>query len=572
MKQSSELNTMLRQIDHKGYPAYKQLKGAYQFPNYVLGIDHVQGDPFAAPSRVSIRVAGKAAGFPEELYRMPCQKTALEDTLLREMGRQLRNVSFQAKGSGKSGLMSVSSPGQEVLERSGCQMDAGTGDIILRMEIGFPANGRTINARELEKILFDFLPKCVRQSLFYRSLDAAKLKKTADLAEDQEEVRKLLGEKDLVAFVANGSILPRESGVSERPMKQAVPFQSPESMEIELELPNRGNIKGMGIPKGITLIVGGGYHGKSTLLKALELGVYNHIAGDGREYVITDDSAMKLRAEDGRSVKNVDISMFIRNLPNGKDTECFCTEDASGSTSQAANVIEAMEAGSHVFLIDEDTSATNFMIRDELMQSVVHREEEPITPYIDRIRELYEEFGVSTVLVAGSSGSYFHKADCILQMKRYVPLDITAFAKEQAQKFPIPEQGSQSSAEQSSEMAAPEFKRVFPQNRKLAANDRIKMKTMGMDGISIDRETIDLRYLEQLADPEQLSMLAQLVKYAELQVFDGKRSLVQVVDVLEQRMQENGFGGICGERNVFPGLAMPRSQEIFACLNRYRKL
>lgn len=365
MKQSSELNTLLRQIDHKGYPAYKQLRGEYQFPGYVLGIDHVQGDPFAAPSRVSIHVKGAQAAFPQELYRLACQKTALEDVLLREMGRQLRGVSFQAKGSGKSGLMSVSIPGQEVLSRSGCQLNDRTGDIVLRMEIGFPANGRSINARELEKILFDFLPKCVSHSLYYKALDAGKLKKTAELAEDQLAIRQMLADRGLVAFVANGSVLPRESGVSSRPMKQAVPFQSPASMEVELILPNKGALRGMGIPKGITLIVGGGYHGKSTLLKALELGVYDHIAGDGREYVITDGTAVKLRAEDGRSVKNVDISYFINNLPNGKDTVKFCTEDASGSTSQAANVIEAMEAGSQVFLIDEDTSATNFMIRDE---------------------------------------------------------------------------------------------------------------------------------------------------------------------------------------------------------------
>lgn len=273
---------------------------------------------------------------------------------------------------------------------------------------------------------------------------------------------------------------------------------------------------------------------------------------------------MKLRAEDGRSVKNVDISYFINNLPNGKDTVKFCTEDASGSTSQAANVIEAMEAGSQVFLIDEDTSATNFMIRDELMQRVVHRELEPITPYIERVRELYEDHGISTVLVAGSSGSYFHKADCILQMNRYVPADITDLAKKEAEAFPVLE-----------EMPAevqPSFERIFSQNRKLAGSDRIKMKTMGMDGISIDRETIDLRYLEQLADPEQLSMLAQIVKYAELNVLDGKKTLAQVVDILETLLTQKGFGGICGERNVASGLAMPRRQEIFACLNRYRRL
>ncbi len=564
MKQSTELNTMLRQIDHKGYPAYKQLKGAYQFPGYVLSIDHVQGDPFAAPSKVSVHVNGKQAGFPEELYRLPCQKTALEDALLREMGRQLRGVSFQAKGSGKSGLMSVSMPGQEVLVRSGCQMEGATGNVVLRMEIGFPANGRSINAKELEKILFDFLPKCVSKSLYYRALDAKRLQNIAELAEDQEAIRQQLKEKKLVAFVANGSILPRESGVSARPMKGAVAFQSPESMEVELVLPNKGALRGMGIPQGITLIVGGGYHGKSTLLKALELGVYNHIAGDGREYVITDATAMKLRAEDGRSVKNVDISMFINNLPNGKDTVKFCTEDASGSTSQAANVIEAMEAGSCVFLIDEDTSATNFMIRDELMQRVVHRDVEPITPYIERVRELYETYGISTVLVAGSSGSYFHKADHILQMNRYVPADITAFAKEEAKAFPV--------LEETPERVNPSFDRVFAQNRKLVGSDRIKMKTMGMDGISIDRENIDLRYLEQLCDSEQLAMLAQLVKYAELRVLDGKKTLAQVVDVLMEQVEREGFAAILGKNQVTSGLAMPRPQEIFACFNRYRKL
>ena len=334
--------------------------------------------------------------------------------------------------------MSVSQPGQEILARTGCEIDSQRGDVILRMEIGFPANGRTINGRELEKILFTFLPQCVQKSLFYKSLDAVRLQKTACLAEDQTFLRQQLQERGLVAFVANGAVLPRESGVSNRPMKDAVVFQSPKTMEVEMALPNGGSIRGMGIPKGVTLIVGGGYHGKSTLLKALELGVYNHIAGDGREYVVTDATAMKIRAEDGRGVKKTDISLFITNLPNGRDTKQFVTEDASGSTSQAANMAEAMEAGCQTFLIDEDTSATNFMIRDELMQRVVSSDVEPITPFTMRVRELYEKEGISTILVAGSSGSYFHKADVVLQMNRYMPQDITDKAKEAAKEFPLP--------------------------------------------------------------------------------------------------------------------------------------
>ena len=403
MQSEAELRSLLSRIDHRGYPAYKDTKGQYRFPGYVLSIDHVQGDPFASPSKVSVLVSGKTAGFPQELYCGKCQRIALQDELLRQFGRRAERFAFKAKGSGKSGLISVSRCGQEVLERTACQIQPENGNILLRMEIGFPANGRTINARELEKILFDFVPECVKASLFYKNLDAKRLRRIVDLAEDQEYIRKELPKLGLCAFVANESVLPRESGISSRPMRDGIAFQSPKEQEVTLELPHKGKIIGMGIRRGITLIVGGGYHGKSTLLKALELGVYNHIAGDGREYVITDATAVKLRAEDGRSIQKTDISMFINDLPNRKDTTSFCTEDASGSTSQAANVIEGIEAGTSLFLIDEDTSATNFMIRDELMQRVIHREMEPITPFIERIRELYENYGISTVIVAGSS-------------------------------------------------------------------------------------------------------------------------------------------------------------------------
>lgn len=565
MKSQTELREILQRIDHKGYPAYKETKGSYDFGKYVLSIDHVQGDPFASPSKVSVCVKGAVAGFPKELYQMKCRRIALCDYLLRQFGRELEKVSFKAKGSGKSGLMSVSRPGQEVLERSACQMDEKTGEAVLRFEVGFPANGRTVNAKELGKIFFDFLPKCVENSLFYHSLNAQKVADVTDLAEDQTYIREQLSEQGLCAFVANGSVLPRESGVSGRPMKEAVKFVSPKELEVSFVLPHHGEIRGMGIRKGITLVVGGGYHGKSTLLKALELGVYNHIAGDGREYVITDDTAMKIRAEDGRSIKNVDISMFISNLPNKKDTKAFCTEDASGSTSQAANVIEAMEAGAKVFLIDEDTSATNFMIRDELMQRVVNPEDEPITPFIDRIRELYEEYGISTILVAGSSGSYFHKADCIIQMNQYEPVEITEFAKKEAQRFPI---------EKVSELrkAAPSFERKVQADRAFSTDGRMKIKTMGRDGISINHDTIDVRYVEQLVDSEQLAALAYVLKYAQCHIFDGRRTLRACVDELEQLLEKRGLAAVCEGSYLPCGLAMPRRQEIFACMNRYRKL
>lgn len=565
MKTAAELRQLVTRIDHRSYPAYKDTKGMYQFPGYLLSIDHVQGDPFASPSRVSIQVKGKIAGFPEQLYQTKWQKTALEDALIRQFGQCCEKFGFKAKGSGKSGMISISRCGQEVLERSAAQIDEKTGDIHIRLEVGFPANGRTINAREWIRIFFEFLPECVEKALYYKNCDAKRLQKISDLAEDQQALRDILPKLGLCAFVANGSILPRESGVSARPMKSAVCFRSPEEMEVEITLPHRGVIRGMGIRKGITLIVGGGYHGKSTLLKALEFGVYNHIAGDGREYVITDSTAVKLRAEDGRSIKKTDISMFINDLPNGKDTYAFDTEDASGSTSQAANVIESMEAGTQVFLIDEDTSATNFMVRDELMQQVIHRDMEPITPFIERVRELYREYGISTVLVAGSSGSYFQIADQIVQMDKYVPKEITELAKKAAADYPALKFPEEKPKE-------PSYDRKVRRNPGIRQKGRVKLKTMGRDAIMIGHETIDLRYVEQLVDSEQLNTLGQIVRFLEEEVFDGKKTLGQAVEQAEKLLDKRGPSGMC-EGNIVPGnLARPRIQEIYACMNRYRKL
>ncbi|MEH2944549.1 ABC-ATPase domain-containing protein [Lachnospiraceae bacterium KK002] len=564
MKTYHDLRELLNRIDHKGYPAYKDTRGSYQFESYILSIDHVQGDPFAAPSRVSIHVPGKNAGFPSDLFQEKHKRIALQDYLIRKFAKETETFTFKAKGSGKSGLMSVSRCGQEILERTACEIQP-NGGVTVRMEIGFPANGRTVNSRELIKILFEFLPECVKKSLFYQSLNQNSVQKNAELAEDQQFIRLQLPKLGLAAFVANESILPRESGVSDRPMKRAVPFRSPKSMEVTLQLPNYGAITGMGIRKGITLVVGGGYHGKSTLLKALELGVYNHIAGDGREYVITDDTAVKIRAEDGRSIKRTDISMFINNLPNKKDTVHFCTEDASGSTSQAANVVEAMEAGTKTLLIDEDTSATNFMIRDELMQRVVNRDSEPITPFIDRVRELSEQYGISTILVAGSSGSYFHKADQIIQMDHYLPKDITEFARTEAESFPVPN-------EQAPACPPPSFHRIVEPDQSFRKNDRIKMKTQGKDSILMNRDTIDLRYVEQLTDTEQLTSLGYLVKYAQLHLFDGKKSLSETVEEFCKLLDKKGLAAVCEGSYVPGGLAMVRRQEIFACLNRYRSL
>ena len=504
----------------------------------------------------------------------------MQDFLTRKLSSLFEDFNFKAKGSGKSGLMSITRCGQEVLERSACQIT--DTKIIGRFHIGFPAFGRTINAGELEKILFDFLPRCVESCFFFRRLDVKKVESTVFLAEDQAAVREMLIQEGLVAFVANGSVLPRKSGVSDLPLKDSIPFTSPSSMERTFVLPHKGEITGMAIPKGITLIVGGGYHGKSTLLEALQTGVYNHIAGDGREFVITDDTSVKLRAEDGRSIRNVNISLFINDLPNKKDTSCFSTPDASGSTSQAAGVMEGVEANTRLFLIDEDTSATNFMVRDDFMQQVISRKKEPITPFLERARDLYEKAGVSTILVAGSSGAFFYIADKILQMDCYRPVDITDHVKSLCKDHAAPRT-------QAPDFMIPDFDRLLPPvNRTGRSNggrgysgrggrggsgdsrhEHMKVKTFGRDSFSLDKETIDMRYVEQLADSEQTNALAHLLRYGLEQIIDGRKTVRQTVQILSDILDKQGWDPFCSSY-VPCGLAKPRKQEIFACINRFR--
>ncbi|MGG7144469.1 ABC-ATPase domain-containing protein [Clostridium nigeriense] len=564
MKNSIILKKELQRIDGRGYKSYKDLQGEYDFKDYILSIDYVQGDPFASPSRLRIIINKNKAGFPEDLISEYYKKVAVSDFLTRLFYFNINKFSEKIFSSGKSGLIAISRCPQEILERTSIIINRD--NIEARFYVGFPAKGRTVLARELEKILYNVIPSIVENTLIYKNINKAKVIDRVKLVQDQEYIRSEITKRGLIAFIANGSILPRESGVSQKPLKNALPFKSPKSLEVEINIPNRGLIKGMGIKKGVTLIVGGGYHGKSTLLNALELGVYNHVEGDGREFVITDNTAVKVRAEDGRSIKNTDISLFIDNLPNGKDTIRFTTENASGSTSQAANIVEAIESKSTVLLIDEDTSATNFMIRDDLMQRLVSKEKEPITPFIEIVRPLYSQKDISTILVIGSSGDYFDVADCVIQMDNYEAKDVTKEAK------------SLMRGEINKRIGGKNTKININFNRKLqkgtieSTYKGVKIKTMGLSNININNENIDLRAVEQIVDNEQLNAIGFIMKYIEDNMMGKDLSLEQAVTEAYKEIEINGLISIDTIKGGSGSMSLPRKQEIMAAYNRYRNL
>lgn len=551
MRSQDDLKKQLKQIDHKGYKAYKVLEGEYDFGAYRLCIDHVQGDPFATPSRVRI-CWNNRGNIPARYFENRHCKTAVEDYLLRRLHKNLRSSGGkERRGSGKSGMITACRTGQEILERTAMRIDRKV--IEARIEVGFPAYGRSIAAGELEKILFDQLPALAQCSFQMKRQMQQDLEAVTALAEDQQFIRQELERLKLAAFVADGAVLPRESGISQRPMKNAVAFYSPESLAVTLELPHHGALRGMGIRKGITVIAGGGFHGKSTLLKALERGVYNHIAGDGREYVITDETAFKLRAEEGRCIHSVDISMFINNLPTKSDTTRFSTENASGSTSQAANTVEALATGSRVLLIDEDTSATNFMIRDGRMAQLVSDEKEPITPFVRKVRSLYEDMGISTILVAGSSGDYLAVADTVLQMDCYEAKDVTAKAKSIAGT--VIEDKTQ-------------WKTWITRPVKKQRVD--KVRTRGWDTVSIDKTDIDLRYLEQITDESQTAALAYLMQYILDRMADDKKDAAVLAREAAEKLKRDGILSVVPKNYNAGPAAEVRAQEILACLSRYR--
>ena len=562
MKTQKELLDLLHQIDHKGYKAYKEVKGVYKMQNYTLCVDAVQGDPFATPSRVRMLILNEH-NFPEELFQTKCRKIAAEDFLLRRLQRQLSDKKdrkevvsqdgYHRGGSGKSGLVMACRTGQLVLERTAVLLSHN--EIEVRLEVGFPAYGRTIAAGELEKIFTKQFPEIVNRVFTYSKIAKDEMRAAVELSDDQLAIREALKERELVAFVANGAILPRMSGISELPLKGALAFETPESMQVTLDLPHRGKITGMGIKKGVTLIAGGGYHGKSTLLKAIQNGVYNHVAGDGREYVITDDSAVKLRAEEGRAIKEEDISMFLNHLPNHADTAKFSTENASGSTSQAAGTMEAMEGGAKLLLIDEDTSATNFMVRDYKMALLVAEEKEPITPYLSCVRSIYEKLGISTILVVGSSGAYLSAADCVLCLDEYQVRDVTERAKQIADSY---------------EGIAVEQKCGI--KRSVARREIEKVRVFGRESIALDKEEIMLRDLEQLNEESQAAAVAYLLQYALSHFADGKRNAKMLTDMLYDEIKRKGFSCLIPAYYGAGAPAMPRKAEVLAAFLRYRRL
>jgi predicted ABC-class ATPase len=562
MQSLHELADSLRLLNGRGYKSYKQIAGEYDAGMFRLVIDHVQGDPFAEPSRLRAIVPPASAGLPAWSLASAARTTATADFLNRELVDALRSVSTP-RGSGRSGELTVLRPRQEVLDRTSLRVSQ-DGAVEARFRAGLPADGRTILGADAAEMLTRDVVTAVHAALLFTALDAASLRRHVETVEDARSLREQLAAHGLVAFVADGSRLPRRTGIDDRPLESAVvPFAAPESLRVTLHAPNAGAVHGLGVPRGVTLIVGGGFHGKSTLLRAMERGVYDHAPGDGRERVVTDPAAVKVRAEDGRAVAGTDIANFIGRLPGGTDTREFVTANASGSTSQAAAIIEAIEVGARALLLDEDTSATNFMIRDSRMQALIADEHEPITPFIDRARHLADHQGISTVIVVGGSGDYFDIADTVVAMRDYVPAEVTAEARRIAGQLPT-RRHTEGGEWQPIRTRSPDPPSIDPRRGRRP----IEIKARTEERVMFGEQEVELSAIEQLVEPAQARAIALALAHARTRWIDTPLTLPDALGGIMTIARTHGLDAF--QEYLTGDLAQFRIFELAAFLNRIR--
>ncbi|SEI47086.1 Predicted ATPase of the ABC class [Allopseudospirillum japonicum] len=544
------LETRLLEIDRRGYRSYQKIKGEYTYSDYQIYLEHIQLDPHAPPSRVRIVRPWAPIKLDFLLEKSNSYQIAARDFIARQLYQLLH----------KHPHLQMQRPSQHILDAT--QVIFQPEGLEIRVEVHLPEQERKVMGKQAITLLTETLPKLVRKVTSIHELDMQALEMHAHLAEDQEALRAQLADAGLVAFVAEGSCLPRLHGSSDKPLPDAHPLQVPDSLAVTLHAPHAGAIRGLGIKRGVTLILGGGFHGKSTLLKALEMGVYNQIAGDGREYLVTDPQAVKIRAEEGRCVHQVDVSPYINHLPFAQNTQAFVTQNASGSTSQAASVQEALETGATCLLLDEDTSATNFMVRDQRMQALIATQDEPITPLIDRIQALKQVHQVSFLMVMGGNGDYLDVADTVIQMRNFQPVDISAQVREICQTYPL------------TRPQLPPCPALMPKTRALKCASirkaldkgsfRIKL-TDNQRQVRFGHELIETQTLEQIAAPAQLLACVWLwVTWLDPSLKLEKNPSAHLNALLAR---PDWYKLLPQDRG---DLAKPRVQEVMAVLNRMR--
>jgi len=542
----TEFLKLLRGLDRKNYGAYRRLKNiVVDYKDFNIKIVHVQGDPHAPPSFVEVTIHRDYLKVLEKAISLSRDVTPVEDFVYRALFKLLKRYSRRC-GSGNSCYLGVPKPSPCMLRRSGVELNK---VLLLRFFLGLPAKDRRVYGDQAVKLFADRIPRIVKELMTVLVNSEKRVLEIAKLYRDQEYVRGYLYKEGLVAFVADGSILPRESSISEKPLQKAVPFRSPKSMRITIKLPSGKSVSGMGIPLGVVVLTGGGYHGKSTLLRAIQRGVYNHVKGDGREFVIAREAAVSVMAEDGRIIHNVDISSFVEEDPYIGKTSSFSTLNASGSTSMAASLSEAVEMGAELILIDEDNSATNMLFKDSIMEKIIP--DDPLKPLSLQIRSLVEKSNAGIVVISGSSSAFLCRADRVVRMRMFLPEDITDYVR----KFV----GVCEDTVSFSGVRMRVFKGVGGVKRIRSRGMRLRIHYT--DGVEFE---LDLARNPRIVEEGQVRLIAAILRRLVRENVHTEMS--ELVKYIDEELGRRGFKAF--KKPVSPDLTWVRGIDVAWVLNR----
>ncbi len=552
-------------LEGKPLQAARVLDGAYRFERFVLFLDHVAAEPPGAPSAMRVRVDMAEARFPPGLWATRPGRMALEDFLARRWLDAARKV---ARARGVRPAFGISTGEQEILERTACRLAEDFVEV--RGTVVLPVEGRRLSAKALQALFLDDLPQIVEAAALYAGLNPSAVQRHCEAAEDYEAMRAELSVHGLVAFLADGAVLPREPGTDRPLLSRLVPLESPRELRVTLTPPHRGPVTGLGIPKGVTVILGHPLSGRSTLLRAVAAAVYPHLPGDGREYCVTVPDAVLVRAEPGRRVEGVDVSPLIEKLPGGEDPRRLREESASDLTAMAASVLEALEVGCSLLLVDEDSAAAALMGRDTLWTQIAPDAARQVASLAEVLRPLYEEHGVSSVIVTSRGSEYVPVADTVIALDGFRPRVVTTQAKQVASSRP-PQAPRTRFGGVRHRVPLPESLAPL-RGRRLRAEPAADGPRSHRRAVPLGRETVDLSAVEQLVDPAQArAIAAALVFAADRGLADGARTVREIVGLIEMEITRAGLDVLVPDGPA-GDLALPRRHELAAALNRLRTL
>ena len=562
MKNKDELYSKIDQINQQDAKQLQQLIGDYDFSRYVLKISRIDEPAETQHSLLVVSVPHFIAGFPLKLIETPVGRTALEDLLTRKVAEEIDKISAYDEDGISRRRLHITRPGQKILPRSSLVV---TEEYVeARIYVRLPLRDGRILGGDMKTLFFEILPRVVNAALIFCNLDEDEITAAVNLMNDADHVRHLLATRGWVSFVADHARLSRVGDSDQPDLERAIPLVVDEALARNVDVPHAGALRGFGVPAGLTLILGDAYSGRAELMHAIGDGIYNHVAGDGREMVITVPDAVYVKAEPGRSVQRVDISAFVR--PTGANPAAFTNIHADACAAQAASTIEALEVGARALLFEESDSAVEFLTRDARLGDLMPEADRTITPLSVLARRIVDQLGVSLV-IAGSSTitDFIPVADTILRIANYKVSDVT----QQAKALVAPPATAPAGADVSALIA--KKRSVVPSSiDPSAGRSELRIETEGMYQLHFGRNTIDLHGVVQLADEDQTRTIGRILYYAKTHYMDETHPISELLDSVDQDLSTEGLETLT--RVLQGDLARPRRFEIAAALNRLPSL